>query len=166
MRRSYLLLSWCALVACASLGAGSGEAHLRQSPATKSASHSRSSRLAPPRYFADAANRHVGVHTVGAHMDRGITLAGHYSQSIVGCGTECWSNWVVDRRTGAIIDVPYSGNEAELIEDVQGRRDSDVVQVIYAPRGEATGPCRARNFRLRGTRFTELGGYFPVRCPR
>jgi len=98
-------------------------------------------------------------------MDRGVTLAGHYSQSVVGCGTECWSNWVVDRRTGAIIGVPDSDSDAELIDDVQGRRDSDVVEMIYAPRGDATGPCRARNFRLRGTRFTALGGYFPVPCP-
>ena len=164
MRRSYLLLSWCALVACAGLEAGSAEARLGQSPATRSVSH-RSSRLVPARYFVEGTNERRDVHTVGAHMDRGVTLAGHYSQSIVGCGTECWSNWVVDRRTGAIIHVPYSGDEAELIEDVQGRRDSDVVEVIYAPRGEATGPCRARNFRLRGNKFTAMGGYFPVPCP-
>jgi hypothetical protein len=98
-------------------------------------------------------------------MDPAITLAGHYSQAIVGCGTECWRSWVVDRRTGAIIDVPLSDGEAELIADVRGRRDSDVVEVIYVPRDEATGGCRARNFRLRGTRFTALGGYFPAHCP-
>src|SRR5581483_2996779 len=46
MRRSYLLLSWCALVACAGLEAGSAEARLGQSPATRSVSH-RSSRLVP-----------------------------------------------------------------------------------------------------------------------
>ena len=163
MKRACLLLSWCALVASTGVVAGSAEATPNR--ASTSRTTSQRPRLVPARYFVDSANRHVGVHTVGAHMDRGVTLAGHYSQSVVGCGTECWSNWVVDRRTGAIIDVPYSGNEAELIEDVQGRRDSDVVEVIYAPRGQATGPCRARNFRLRGTGFTALGGYFPVPCP-
>ena len=98
-------------------------------------------------------------------MDRSVTLAGHYSQSVVGCGTECWRSWVVDRRTGAIIDVPYSDNEAELIDDVRGRRDSDVVEVIYGPSGGTASECRARSFRLRGTRFRALGGYSPVRCP-
>lgn len=42
MTKSSLLLSLCALAACAGLEAGSAEAHLGQSPAAKSAPHSRS----------------------------------------------------------------------------------------------------------------------------
>jgi len=98
-------------------------------------------------------------------MDRSVTLAGHYSRSVVPCGTECWSATVVDRRTGAIIDVPESNNQTELIVDVRGRRDSDVVEVIYGRTVERTATCRARSFRLRGTRFTAIGRYSSARCP-
>jgi hypothetical protein len=163
MKRTYLLLSWCALVAGAGQEAGSVNANPNQYPASKSTPHR--SGLVPARYFVNPANNPLAIQAVREHMDRSVTLAGHYSQSVVGCGTECWRSWVVDRRTGAIIDVPYSDSEGELIADVRGRRESDLVEVIYVPGGEATGACRARNYRLRGTRFAALGGYFPARCP-
>jgi hypothetical protein len=167
MRRSCLLLSWGALIACAGLGAGSGEANLSQSPSAKSSSH-RSWRLIPARYFVDSANDPRGVHTVGAHMDRDVTLAGHYSQSVVGCGTGCISFWIVDRRTGAILGLPPGSREAEFVYEVRGRRDSDIIQVIFgsSPTHEETAHCRARSFRLRGTRFTAMGDFSRARCPR
>src|SRR4051812_18248452 len=118
MKRSCLILLWCALVACAGQEAGSANANPTPPSASKFASHQ--SRLVPARYFVNPANRRNSVRVVRLHTDRGVTLAGHYSQSVVGCGTECWANWVIDRWTGAIIDVPYSDNEAELIDDVRG----------------------------------------------
>lgn len=162
MRRSYLALMWCALVAFGGLAVGVVAANPNQSLVSKS---SHPSRLVPARYFVDPANRGVDIRSIREHMDRTVTIAGHYSQSVVGCGTECWASWVVDRRTGAIIDVPASSSDVELVYDVRGRRDTNMVEVIYGPRGEATRGCRARTYRLRGTRFTAIGGYSPVRCP-
>jgi hypothetical protein len=165
MKRSCLLLS-CALVVCTGLAAGSAEADTAPSPASKSASHQ--PRLVPARYFVNAANRRNSVQTVRAHTDRGVTLAGHYSQSIVGCGTGCISFWIVDRRTGATMDLPPGSRDAEFVYDVRGRRDSDIIQVIFGSsptHDELSSHCAARSYRLRGTRFTALGGFSRAPCP-
>ena len=163
MRWPCLLLCWCAVVPCEGHEAGSAKTSPNQSLASGSAAQR--PRLAPPRYFVDGTHDPFAAQAVRAHMDRSVTLAGHYSRSVVPCGTECWSTMVVDRRTGAIIDVPDSNNEAELVVDVRGRRNSDVVEVIYGRAVERIATCRARSFRLRGTRFTPIGGYSSARCP-
>jgi hypothetical protein len=162
MNRSCLLLSWCALVLCAGQEADRAEANPNESPVAKATSHR--SRLVPARYFVDPANRHVDIQSIREHTDRTVTISGHYSQSAVGCGTGCMSFWIVDRRTGAIIEAPPSSREIEIVDDVRGRMDSDIVEIIYGRR-DGVGNCRARNYRLRGTRFTVLGGYFPTPCP-
>jgi hypothetical protein len=165
MKRSYLLLSWCALVACAGQEAGSANANPVQSRASKSTPHR--SRLVPARYFADPANRQAGVQAVREHTEREVTLAGHYSQSIVSCGIGCLSFWIVDRRTGAIMDLPPGPADAEFVYEVRGRRESDIIHVIFgsSPTHDAPAHCWARSYRLRGTRFTALGGFSRARCP-
>jgi len=165
MRRSCLLLSWCALVACAGIAAGSAETKPDQTPAPKIRSHR--SRLVPARYFADPANRQAGVRAVREHTERRATIAGRYSQSIISCGIGCESFWIVDRRTGAIMDLPPGSRDAEFVYEVRGRADSNVIQVVYgsSPTHESTAVCRARSFRLTGTRFAALSGFSPARCP-
>jgi hypothetical protein len=162
MRRPYLLLSWCALVAYASTSYSN-----EHNPSPTSHSGTDRSRLVPARFFADPANRNLDVRAVREHTERSVTIAGHYSQSIVGCGTGCVSFWIVDRRTGAIIDLPSGARDAEFVYDVRGRRDSDIIRVIFGtnPANDPTGVCRARSFRLRGTRFIAAGGISPARCP-
>ena len=162
MRRPYLLLSWCALVAYASTSYSN-----EHNPSPASHSGADRSRLAPARFFVDPANRHLDVRAVREHTERRVTLAGHYSRSIVSCGTGCMSLWIVDRRTGAIIDLPAGTRDADFPYNVRGRMDSDIVQVIFGtnPVYDPTGVCRARSFRLRGTRFIAVGGFSPARCP-
>jgi hypothetical protein len=164
MRPPCLLLAWCALVANIGISAGSAEAKHHQMLASKSVSHR--SRLVPARYFADPAQRRHSVAAVREVTEPQATIAGHYSLATVNCGTGCTVSWIVDRRTGAIIRVPLS-SIAMAVVDVRGRRDSDRVDVIYGPTpslGRA-GPCRARGFRLHGSRFTPIGRYSPARCP-
>ena len=163
MRYASLPWLWCAILAYAGQLSGSAAANPNWSQASNPTPHR--SGLAPPRYFVDPVNRHVGVGVVRAHMEPNITIAGHYSQSVIGCGTACWSSWLVDRRTGAIIALPSSDSDTELIDNVRGSVNSDVVEVIYGATAGATDRCRARSFRLIGTRFTPLGGYSPIRCP-
>jgi hypothetical protein len=164
MKRFCLLLSWCALIACAAQGVGSAEAHL--SLASKATSQR--PRLVPARYFVDPTNDARGVRIVRAHTDPGVTLAGHYSQSVVACGIGCISFWIVDRRTGAILDLPPGPRDAEYVYEVRGSRDSDIIQVIFgsSPTHEDTAHCTARSFRLRGTRFAALSGFSRAPCPR
>src|SRR4051812_24908111 len=165
MRRSCWFLSCYALLTCTGLAAGSAETNPNRSPASKSTSHR--SGLVPARFFVDPANSPLGVQVVREHTERRVTLAGHYSQSIVGCGTGCVSFWIVDRRTGAIIDLPPGARDAEFVYDVRGRRDSDIIRVIFGtnPANDPTGVCRARSFRLRNTRFIAVGEFSPARCP-
>ena len=165
MKRPCLFLSWCILVGCAGLAAGSAEAKPEWSPVSKATAHR--SRLVPARYFVDPANRQSGVQAVRQHTEPGVTLAGHYSRSIIACGTGCVSYWIVDRRTGAIMDLPRGARDAEYVYDVRGRRDSEVVRVIYGsnPTYDTDALCKARSFRLRGTRFTPIGGFSRARCP-
>src|SRR3954466_11676413 len=113
MKWPYLLLSCCALVASAS-SAYSNE----HNPFPVSRSETGSSRLVSARFFADPANRNLDVRAVREHMERRATLAGHYSQSVVGCGAGCVSFWIVDRRAGAIIDLPLGARDAEFVYDV------------------------------------------------
>src|SRR6185437_10706561 len=101
MKRSHVLLSWCVLVACA------GPAYASEhNPSAIPHPRAGRSRLVPARYFADRANRQAGVLAVREHTEGGVTLAGHYSRSIIACGTGCISYWIVDRRTGAIMELP------------------------------------------------------------
>jgi len=162
VRRTCLLLSWCAMVACA----GSTHANVHN---LAHASHPRAGRsgLVPARFFADPEQRHHSVAAVREVTEPQATIAGHYSQAIVNCGTGCTVSWIVDRHTGAIIKVPLSSIGTEVVDDVRGRLDSDHVEVIYGPNPAhgLTGPCRARSFRLRGTRFTAISGFSPARCP-
>ena len=163
MIRSCLHLTWCTLVACVGLGVGSAEAKPNQSPASKSPHRSR---LVPARYFVDPRIPRRSVEAIREVMEPRVTIAGHYSQAIVNCGTGCTVFWIVDRRTGAIVEVPPSSIDTEAVDDVHGRRDSDRVVVIYGPNPALglTGPCRARSFRLHGTRFTAISGYSPAHC--
>jgi hypothetical protein len=164
MRRSGLLLSWCVLVACAGQEASSAEAYPGHSPSLKATSHQ--PRLVPARYFVDPTNRRRSVQAIREVMEPRVTLAGHYSQAIVNCGTGCTIFWIVDRRTGAIIEVPLSSIRTEAVGDVRGRIDSDRVEVVYGPNPALglTGPCRARSFRLRGIRFTPISRFSPAPC--
>jgi hypothetical protein len=164
MGRSFLVLTCCTLVAGSGLEAGSADAVRNQSAASKSTHRSG---LVPARYFVDPRYPHRSVEAVREVTEPRITIAWHYSQAIVNCGTGCTVSWIVDRRTGAIIKVPLSSIDTEVVEDVRGRRDSERVEVIYGPDPnlDSTGPCRARSFRLHGTRFTPIGGFSPARCP-
>lgn len=165
MKRTCLLPAWCALVVCVAFAVGPAGAKPDLALASKVTSHR--SRLVPARYFAHPADRGAGVQAVRENMEPGVTLAGHYSQSVIACGTGCISYWIVDRRTGAIMDLPPGARDAEYVYDVQGRRNSEVVRVIYgsSPTHDLDAVCKARSFRLRGTRFTPIGGFSRARCP-
>lgn len=165
MKRTRLLLPWCAWVVCAGLAAGSAEGAPHQTPVSKATSHR--SRLVPARFFADPANRQFDIQGVRENMERSVTLAGHYSQSVVSCGIGCISFWIVDRRTGAVLDLPRGARDAQYVEDVRGRRESDIIRVIFgsSPTHDRPARCRSRSYRLRDTRFTAIGGFSPVPCP-
>ena len=165
MKGTCLLRPWRALAICAALAAASAEAKPDPSPASKATSHR--PRLVPARFFADPANRQAGVRAVREHTERRATIAGRYSQSIISCGLGCLSFWIVDRRTGAIMDLPSGPRGAEYVYEVRGRADSDLIQVIYgsSPSHERDAVCRARSFRLHGTRITAISGFSPARCP-
>jgi len=166
MKRSCLLLSWCVLAAYAGQGLGLANADPNQSPASKHTSHR--SRLVPARYFVDPSDNQAGVQAVRVHTEPRVTLAGHYSQAIIACGTGCISFWIVDRRTGAIIDLPPGSRDAEYVYEVRGHRDNDIIQVIFGSspvHDQMSAHCVARSYRLRGTRFTALGGFSRAPCP-
>ena len=128
-------------------------------------SAARATRLAAAKYFVNPANKGNDIEVIRRNTDPEAHIAGRYSTAIVSCGTGCTAFWIVDRRTGAIIDVPESLDEADTVLDIQGRADSDVVRVFYdRPEGSEAG-CRARDFRLSESSLVRLGELSPVPCP-
>jgi hypothetical protein len=50
-----------------------------------------------------------------AGLRQGPNFAGHYTVVTMGCGTGCTSNLMVDRQTGAVIEVPYGGEKQQQL---------------------------------------------------
>ena len=174
MKRFYLLMSSCLLAACtgqaaqddsdpADQAAGATASNaLNQASPSEEASDSRE--LVPASFFVDPANNYVDIPSIRENTDATATINGHYSQSVVSCGTACVSFWIIDRNTGAIIDVPGGSDDTEMIDWVQGRLDSDVITVIYGSRIDSSAPCRSQDFRLSGNAFSMVGESSPSPC--
>ena len=124
----------------------------------------RAPRLVPATYFVDAANSGRDIEVIRRNTDPEADMAGRYSKAIVSCGTGCTSFWIIDRRTGAILEVPESSNAGDSVDDIRGRKDSDVVRVIYSSSDNSGATCRAQDFRLTGTVFVKLGELAPLAC--
>jgi hypothetical protein len=119
----------------------------------------------PALFFVDAANKNIDVAVVRENTEPKVTIDGHYSQAIVPCGTNCTAFWIVDGNTGAIIGIPESPAQNDVVYDVQGRRDSNVVKVTYGAGDGSTDACRAQSFRLIGTKLKAMGEPFSAPCP-
>jgi hypothetical protein len=113
----------------------------------------------------DPANRGRDVEVIRRNTDPEADIAGRYSQAVVSCGTGCVAFWIIDRRTGAILDVPASSNADDSILAVQARKDSELVRVIYESSADSGTTCRAQDFRLSGALFVNTGELSPVACP-
>lgn len=124
----------------------------------------RSPRLVPATYFVDAANNGRDIEVIRRNTDPEADIAGRYSKAMVSCGTGCTAFWIIDRRTGAILQVPESSNAGDSVDDIQGRKDSDLVRVIYSSSDNSGATCRAQDFRLTGTVFVKLGELAPLAC--
>lgn len=52
---------------------------------------------------------------INRELAKGPNFAGHYTIVTTGCGTGCTSNLLVDRNTGKIADIPYGGEEQQML---------------------------------------------------
>jgi hypothetical protein len=50
-----------------------------------------------------------------AGMREGANFADHYTIVTIGCGTGCTHNLMVDRKTGAVSEVPFGGEKQQLL---------------------------------------------------
>ena len=173
------LLSACLLVACSGVDAqgnaapddqeGAATAGPELNRVAYSAETSGPRELMPARFFVDPANR-SNLSVVREYTEPTATMNGHYSLAMVSCGTACMSYWIVDRHTGAVIDVPGRSDESgtgdiEMIYDVRGRLDSDMIRISYHPMDNPTDSCWSQDFRLSGNTLSPTGGSFRVPCP-
>jgi hypothetical protein len=129
------------------------------------ASGAQAPRLVPAKYFVNPANNGRDIEVIRRNTDPVADIAGGYSRAVVSCGTGCTAFWIIDRRTGAIIDAPESSNAADTVLDIQGRTDSNVVRILYDSPDGSGAICRARDFRLSETTLVPLGELSPVACP-
>lgn len=125
----------------------------------------RAHRLVPATYFVNPANSGKDIDVIRRNTDPEADIAGRYSKAMVSCGTGCTAFWIIDRRTGAILQVPESSNAGDSVDDIQGRKDSDLVRVIYSSSDNSGATCRAQDFRLTGTVFVKMGELAPLACP-
>jgi hypothetical protein len=179
VRRSFLLLSSCLLMACVGGNAQGNNIPADQDAATaarneldrlsSSEQTSGSGELIPARFYVDPANR-APLAVVREHTEPRVTINGHYSLSMVSCGIACMSYWIVDRNTGAVIDVPARSDsteteEIEIVRDIHGRLDSDVIRITYGSMDSLTDNCRYQDFRLSGHTLLPTGRSSPIACP-
>lgn len=115
-------------------------------------------------YFADPTNRERDIDIIRENTDAEVTINGHYSQAAVPCGTGCISYWIIDRRTGAIMDLPSGLTDTDVIYDVKGQIGSDIVEVTYGPVGLSSDACSVQKFKLTGTTFKGIGEVAPATC--
>ena len=121
--------------------------------------------MLPPRYFVNAADKDLAIELIAEKTEPAITIDGHYSRAIVPCGTECTAFWIIDRDTGAVIDVPEMANGQEVPYDLKGNKNSDIVEVTYGSRFGSSDNCVVRTYRLAGVTMTPLTRAVPTSCP-
>lgn len=51
-----------------------------------------------------------------AAMKEGANFAGHYTILTIGCGTGCTYNLILDRKTGAVGELPYGGEQQQQLK--------------------------------------------------
>jgi len=49
-------------------------------------------------------------------MKAGANFAGHYTVVTIGCGTGCTYNLMIDRKTGAVGELPYGGEQQQQLK--------------------------------------------------
>jgi hypothetical protein len=122
--------------------------------------------LQRPSYFVDGRKKDSFLLSmIQKGMAKNVDFNGHYSSSVVSCGTECVSFWFVDRRTGAVVAAPESPLKNEFIQDVTSKPDSDVVVVTYGPMDPEAAKCVAQPYRWNGIAFVIAGKRSTAKCP-
>jgi hypothetical protein len=180
VRRSFLLLSSCLLTACVGENAqgnvvpgdqDAAAALNEANPVLSSDEASGPRELVPARYYVNPANR-VDLAVVRENTEPGVTINGHYSLSMVSCGLACMSYWIVDRNTGAVIDVPGRPDKGEtgdieIIYDIQSRLDSDAVRIVYGPMDTLSNDsCWSHDFQLGRNTLSSTGASARIACPQ
>ncbi len=84
--------------------------------------------------------------------DEGANFAGHYTIIRIGCGTGCTFNFVADRATGEVSDLPYGGEEQQMLT-LRHSVASNTLNASWL----ADGLCMVQQARWTGTTFAISG---------
>lgn len=98
-----------------------------------------------------------------------VNFGGHFTFTPIGCGTECTSDWIVDRTDGRMIRGPEGQSDAQSLT-VDTRANSNLMKVIWISSkndgsGETYPPCFSQNFVWTGQGFHPLSKRGEANCP-
>lgn len=79
----------------------------------------------------------------------GANFADHYTIIRIGCGTGCTFNFIADRATGRLSDLPYGGEEQQMLT-LRHSVASNTLDASWF----ADGVCMVQQARWTGTTFT------------
>jgi hypothetical protein len=121
--------------------------------------------LKRPSFFMEPGYSHALLRGIDMYTGEKIDFDRHISLTFVPCGIGCGSFWLVDRRTGGVIEVPTIAAADQDTWDVVVKPDSDTITVFYGPRDPVDARCSARQFRWTGSKFVALTKLAPAKCP-
>lgn len=84
--------------------------------------------------------------------DEGANFAGHYTIIQLGCGTGCTFNFLADRKTGKVSDLPYGGEEQQMLT-LRHSVNSNILNATWF----ADGVCQVQQARWTGATFAING---------
>lgn len=84
--------------------------------------------------------------------EEGANFYGHYTIINIGCGTGCTVNFLIDRETGIVSDIPYGGEEQQTLT-LRHNINSDVIDATWFD-GDV---CMSQQARWDGKAFSFSG---------
>ncbi len=100
--------------------------------------------------------------SINRELVKGVDFAGHYTIVTTGCGSGCTHNLLVDRTTGKITDIPYGGEEQQMLT-LKYTRNSPRLIAMWQ---KDTDFCVAQRADWTGKGWTITAQPSPIPCAR